>query len=268
MILTVLSGKGGAGKTTITASLAQAMKNAVLVDADVDTPNLALALGAEEPVERREWRGAFVARFKGGTPRPDACPFGAIRDDGSVNELLCEGCGACAKMAPESYELIPVLAGYVEVYKTNAGTLVSADLVPGRSGSGKLVYEIRRIAEDIAQKEGAKHMLIDGAAGRGCPVIASIRGADRALLVIEDSVTGVNDAKWAVGVLKHFNVPFSFVINKVLDESRAKKIREEFEGLGGTYAGEIPYMEEIVRTYPVDPKPILKRIDVEGILQS
>ncbi len=267
MILTVLSGKGGAGKTTIAASLAKVLERGVLVDADVDTPNLALALGAEKPRERREWRGTFVARFKGGTPRPEICPFGAIRDDGSVNELLCEGCGVCAKIAPGSYEIAPTLAGYIEIYETVAGPLVSADLVPGRSGSGKLVYEIRRVADQLARERGAMDMLIDGAAGRGCPVIASVRGADRALIVVEDSVTGISDAKWAVGVLNHFNVPFSFVINKVLDEKRAEEIRETFEKLGGNYAGAIPYDRRIVSTYPVDEKLILAHIDIDTILR-
>ena len=271
MIISVVSGKGGAGKTTITASIAHALprERLVLVDADVDTPNLALALGLEKPGKTEEWWGGTVAEFVGGTPRPEACPFGAIGADGKVNELLCEGCGACARRYPQDYRMKNVHTADILTYKWEGVPLVTAELMPGRSGSGKIVTEIRRRADEIARKDGRDVTLIDSAAGRGCPVIASVRGADLAITIVDNTPTGIADARFATDVLNHFGVPFAYIINRAnLAEERRERIDKIFgEDLGGTKIGEIPYLPEVLRTYPPPYEKILEYINVEWILK-
>ncbi|NPA77096.1 MAG: P-loop NTPase [Candidatus Diapherotrites archaeon] len=270
MIITVVSGKGGAGKTSITAAVAHAMPKdrIVLIDADVDTPNLALALGLERPVTKEDWRGLVVAEYVGGNTDPKICPFGAIGTDGNVNELLCEGCGVCVKKFPKSYRLKNVKGAEILEYRWDNVPLMTAELEPGRSGSGKIVAELRDLADRRGKEEKRDIQLIDAAAGRGCPVIASIRGADLAILVVDNTPTGISDAEAVVSVLKHFNVPFLFLINRYdLAEERVEDIVNTFTERGGTYIGRIPYDPDILRTYPVPVERILKHINAEEILK-
>ncbi len=272
MIVSVVSGKGGAGKTTITASIAHTFprERLTLVDADVDTPNLSLALGIEEPESVEEWWGGTVAEFTGKTPRPEACPFGAIEKDGEVNELLCEGCGACAKRFPDDYKMKSIHTADIILYRWKGVPLITAELLPGRSGSGKIVTELRRRAEDIARKENRDVMLVDSAAGRGCPVIASLRGVDLAILVVDNTPTGISDARFAAEVIKHFNVPLAYIINRAdLAEDRKKEIDHIFgEEYGGTKIGEVPYLPDVIRTYPPPYERLLEYINVEWILKK
>ena len=270
MILTVVSGKGGAGKTSVTAALAHALprNRTILIDADVDTPNLSLALGLDAPKEREDWMGTVVAEYVGGKADPSVCPFGAIREDGTVNEILCEGCGVCVKKLPNSYKLKSVKGAEILEYRWGNVPLITAELEPGRSGSGKIVADIRARAERIAENEKRDIQLIDAAAGRGCPVIASVQGADLAILVIDNTPTGISDAEAIVPVLKHFKVPFIFVVNRYdLAPERTGKIIDRFSGLGGRHVGSIPYDPEILRTYPLPAEKILEHINLEAILQ-
>jgi len=270
MILTVVSGKGGAGKTSVAAALARILprERTILIDADVDTPNLALALGLEEPIRVENWIGTIVAEYLGGETDPNICPFRAIRPDGTVNEILCEGCGVCVKRLPSSYRLKNVKGAEILEYRWEDIPLITAELEPGRSGSGKIVADIRARADRIAEREQRDIQIIDAAAGRGCPVIASVRGADLAVLVVDNTPTGVSDAEAIVPILDHFNVPFIFVVNRYdLAPGRVEEIVERFTELGGKHVGNIPYDPEILRSYPLPADRILKHITVKEILQ-
>ena len=270
MIITVVSGKGGAGKTSVAAALAHILprERTILIDADVDTPNLALALGLNTPIGREDWVGTVVAEYVGGEPDPKICPFGAINEDGTVNELLCEGCGVCVKKYPNSYRLKNIKGAEILEYRWGNVPLITAELEPGRSGSGRIVTDIRTRADRIAEEENRDIQLIDAAAGRGCPVIASIRGADLAVLVVDNTPTGASDAEAVVPTLKHFNVPFYFVVNRYdLAPERVDELTEKFKKAGGKHIGSVPYDSEILETYPLPAKRILQHINVEEILQ-
>lgn len=270
MILTVVSGKGGAGKTSIAASVAHILpyERLVLVDADVDAPNLALALGLEEPVRREEWFGGTVAEYTGGPFDPGACPFGAIGRDGRVFELLCEGCGVCVRKFPGSFRMKSIKNADIVEYRWRSVPLVTAELEPGRSGSGKVITKVREDAEKVAETENRDVMLVDAAAGRGCPVIASVRGADLALLVVDNSPTGISDAQMVVNVLHHFQVPFLFVVNRWdLAPELGEKAVELFTELGGTFIGKVPYTEALLKTYPVPASTVLEHVNVDTILR-
>ncbi|HIQ10317.1 MAG TPA: hypothetical protein EYH23_02265 [Euryarchaeota archaeon] len=270
MIAVVLSGKGGAGKTTVAAAVAHAVpeNRLVLADADVDTPNLALALGATRPEKREDWLGKLVAEYVGGGFDPKICPLGAIKKDGSVQEMLCGGCGVCAKKFPSSYRLKRIKNAEVIEYRWGEVPLITAELEPGCSGSGDIITKITDDAKTTAEVEKRDVILIDAAAGLGCPIIASVRSADLAILVVDNTLTGVSDAERAVLLLNHFQIPFYFVINRWdLAPERVEKITARFKALGGEYIGKIPYIQKLTVGCPVPADEVLKHINVEAFLK-
>lgn len=208
MIVSVASGKGGTGKTSILASFAHLGKNKILADCDVDAADLHLLLGVK--VKRSsEFKGgklAVIDREK--CTRCEecekACQFEAIRNF-TVDPLSCEGCSLCSHICPEgAIEMREKVTGWIYISKTRYGPLVHAKLGIGEGNSGKLVTRVRNTAEEIANKKGAGLILIDGSPGIGCSVIASITGVDLALIVTEPtlSATGVKVATGASGTVR------------------------------------------------------------------
>ena len=212
--LTILSGKGGTGKTTITASFAVLAKNAVVADCDVDAPDLHMLLHPEV-IEMQEFRGSKVAVIdktkciECGLCR-EKCNFGAITRDLRVETIACEGCGVCTIVCPvNAITLTERISGSSYVSKTKYGFMTHALLHPGESNSGKLVTLVRQNAKILAEKENSDLIIIDGSPGIGCPVIASITGVDAGLVVTEPTLSGIHDLERALQLLDHFNVtPF------------------------------------------------------------
>lgn len=212
--LTVLSGKGGTGKTTITAAFAVLAKNAVVADCDVDAPDLHLLLHPKV-VEMQEFKGSKVASIdktkctKCGLCQ-DQCGFGAITEHINIDSIACEGCGVCVMACPASaITLVERISGNAYISKTKYGFMSHALLHPGESNSGKLVTLVRQNAKLVAAKENNDLIIIDGSPGIGCPVIASISGVDACLIVTEPTLSGIHDLKRVLQLLKHFNVtPF------------------------------------------------------------
>lgn len=238
--ITILSGKGGAGKSTLTASLSVMLaedNKIVAVDCDADAPNLALVLGLAED-DFDSWEslktGERVSLSKekcqslkhcpkcpGLKKCVDACNFGAItwNDEENmpeINELLCVGCCACILACPTlALELKNVENAMTGVGKTKYGfPIVSGQLKIGESGSGKVVNTLREKASLIAEDIDADFMILDAAAGIGCPVIASVRGVDYVILVTEPTPVAFSDLKRAIDLVSHFNLPCGVVINR------------------------------------------------------
>jgi MinD superfamily P-loop ATPase len=221
--LVVVSGKGGTGKTSVTAALASSLKRGarpqVLVDCDVDAADLFLVLN---PIKRET--NLFKSGVKAVINQDEclgcsqcvaACRFGAISYKWIINPIKCEGCGACSLVCPNNaITLQENVAGEWYLSETRFGPLVHAKLGIAQDNSGKLVATIRSKAKELAITSGADLILIDGPPGIGCPVISSISGASALLIVTEPSPSGIHDLKRLCKLAEHFSTRVFVCINK------------------------------------------------------
>lgn len=241
--ITVISGKGGTGKTSLVGAFASMARNTVLADCDVDAANLHLLVCDSRAKVKTEpfmsgTRASVDQHLCAGCGRCEvACRFEAIHVDRSadpegrkacVDMLSCEGCGACSDGCPAgAVELKEHQAGELLVTGSRFGPLVHARLKPGEGSSGKLVTKVRICAKEIADDIGAELVLIDGSPGIGCPVIASITGVDGVLVVTEPTLSGKSDLGRVLGLCEHFDMPACVLINKCdLNEDITEAIEE------------------------------------------
>jgi MinD superfamily P-loop ATPase len=267
----VLSGKGGTGKTSVTASLAHLASREqpiVLVDADVDAANLELVLDPQKR-EQHDFMGMDIAFIEESKCRAhgicmEVCRFEAIQtvsENGKVNyrvdPVACEGCATCYYQCPEdAITMQPQQAGLWFQSDTQYGPLFHAHLFAGQPNSGKLVTLIKGQAWSAGLAGGKAFMLVDGPPGIGCPVIATLSGADLALLVVEPSVSGIHDLERAMGTVQHFGVSAQVVINKAnLSQRQSGEIETYCRAKGIYILGQIPFdpvmTEAMVRGVPV-----------------
>jgi MinD superfamily P-loop ATPase len=271
MQVAIASGKGGVGKSSVAASLIYLLKDEyslIAVDADADAPNLDLLFGVESWEEEKELIGAKVAKINTGTCVrcgicAERCPYDCIKlTNGNyvVNELTCEGCGVCKLVCPVEgvITLEEVRSGIVRKTTTKYGfPLISAQLDVGRPNSGKLVTEEKEWAKRIMKEKGIEHMIIDSAAGIGCQVIASLGGADVAILVAEPTPASLSDVKRVYKVVQHFREPAYLIINKADLNPGFKGLYEFAEAENIPIIGEIPYDRAIPRSMTM-LKPVVE----------
>ena len=251
MKIVVASGKGGVGKSMLASSLALLFsknKKIVACDCDVDAPNLGLWLGITDYDKSEKISTSEKAKIIDQKILDDkilkVCKFRAIEKiDGKyvINPFLCEGCGACKIVYPDAIELKPVKNGELRVKKTKYGfPLVSGQLYPGEAGSGKIVEQLRKKAEKFDHDV----MILDAAAGIGCPVIASVRGCDYAVLITEPTPSGFSDLRRILEVVNHFKINYGIVINKWDINPKLSKEIEEWSGK--KFLGKISYDKKII----------------------
>ena len=268
--LLVLSGKGGTGKTSITASFAVLNQDAMLVDCDVDASDLHLLLSPETR-EKNDFISGVTARV-----RPDDCTacgtcvdichYDAIStsEDGiaHVEPFTCEGCAVCAHFCPENaIDLEPDHCGYWYVSDTDYGPMVHARLIPGEENSGKLVALVKKEARERAEKLSKDSILVDGPPGIGCPVIASVSGADMILVVTEPTQSGLHDLERVLGLCRHFKIPACVCINKwELNKRLSEEVEKACERLQVPVVGKIPFDETVVESL-VQGIPVVKYKD-------
>jgi len=254
--LVVLSGKGGTGKTTVTAALAQLLEPVVLADCDVEAPNLHLLLSprVERSFPLSVSRKASIdpGLCDGCGACAEACRYGAVvaSDPCAVDAFRCEGCGVCGLVCPRDAVSFHEPEG-AEVYigSTPFGPMVGAELAVGEEASGKVVSRVRMEAQLLALDTGLPLVLVDGSPGTGCPVIASMSGADLTLIVTEPSLSGIHDLERILGVAEHFGVPPLVCINKSdIVPELAREIRERCRSLGIEVAAEVPFSEAVAES--------------------
>jgi len=261
--LTVLSGKGGTGKTTITASLAVLAENAVVADCDVDAPDLHMLLHPKV-IKTQEFKGSKLAVIdeekctKCGLCL-EKCRFDAITEDIKVDPIACEGCGVCIIVCPvNAVTLIERISGHAYISESEYGFMAHAMLSPGEANSGKLVTLVRQNARILGERERSDLIVIDGPPGIGCPVIASVTGVDAGLVVTEPTMSGIHDLERALQLLRHFNItPFVCVNMRDINEENTEKIVSFCRENDIEVAGEIPF-NPVVTEAMVNGKPIVE----------
>jgi len=220
--LVIISGKGGTGKTIISASFATLAQRKVMVDCDVDAANLFLLLHPEAQ-EVHQFSGGMKARVElekctGCGECLDVCRFSAISmPEGEIiiDPISCEGCAVCSYVCPvEAIVMESNISGEWFVSQTKYGPFVHAKLGIGEENSGKLVAEVRKKAKEIAEAKNLDFIIIDGPPGIGCPVIASLSGANMALVVTEPTISGIHDMERVTQMAHHFGIQTTSCINK------------------------------------------------------
>ena len=255
--ITIISGKGGTGKTTVAASLAHLADDKVLADNDVDAADLHLLL-APTVREEHDFAGGKKAEI---LPEKcvacgkcaEACHFNAIHMDGPENDtigktyriepLQCEGCGLCPLVCPAgAIKSEQNVTGRWYVSGTDYGPMAHARLGIAEENSGRLVTQVRNRASRLADTLEHGLILGDGPPGTGCPVIASVSGTDLVVIVTEPTVSGVHDMERVMNLARHFGVRAVVIINKAdLNIQQAERIEEISRAHGSRVIGRIPF---------------------------
>ncbi|WP_300463990.1 ATP-binding protein [Desulfobacula sp.] len=245
--LVILSGKGGTGKTTITAAFASLAKNMVMCDADVDAADLHLILDPDFK-QSTDFVGGHEAVIN-----PDmctqcgrcieVCKFDAVRDTFEIDSIACEGCGVCVDLCPEQAIDFPeTICGQWYISGTRFGPMVHARLGIAQENSGKLVALVRQEAKKMATQNNLDLILTDGPPGIGCPVIAAIGQASAILIIAEPTVSGFHDMERVGELARHFNIPAMVCINKYdLNPDQTKRIEDLAQKTHIAIAGKISF---------------------------
>ena len=255
--ITVISGKGGTGKTTVTAALATAGKNLVLCDGDVDAADLHLILQPKIK-ESHIFEGAWLATIDQNECAncgicEEYCRFDAISSNGigayTIDPFKCEGCRLCERICPsKAIQSEKSTNNSWFISETRAGIMTHATMGPGEENSGKLVSQVRKRAREIAKENKADVMLTDGPPGTGCAAISSITGTDAVLLVIESSMSSLHDASRMVELIAQFGIPVYAFINKFdIHQEVSNKIEAYLSEKSIPLLGKLPFDEVVVQ---------------------
>jgi MinD superfamily P-loop ATPase len=251
----IISGKGGTGKTSITAALAFLAQPVVLADCDVDAPDLHL-LTQPTLLDRQPFSGGkkaiiHSANCWGCGLCAMTCRFDAIHRENSgkgvtgityaVDAMACEGCKACVVKCPaQVITFESIHNGEQMVSTTSLGPMAHARMNPGEENSGKLVSSVRNQARQIAQQHKLKLILVDGSPGIGCPVIASLTGASAALVITEPTPSGEHDALRVMQLAKQMRVPLALCVNRWdINPQLTNQLENQASQLGAFITGRI-----------------------------
>jgi MinD superfamily P-loop ATPase len=252
--MVVISGKGGTGKTSLTAAFAHIAKNKIICDLDVDAPDLHILLSPS-----RESQTEYIAGHKAVIDPTrctnhglclDMCRYGAVVVENGQHRIdpsRCEGCKVCVAFCPEQAISFPLKhCGHWYVSSTRFGSMVHAQLFPGEENTGLLVTILKRKAREIAEKQGLELILSDGAPGIGCPVISSLSQTDLAVVVTEPTPSGRHDLERVSELCDHFRVKPAIVINKFdLNLEQSDGISAYCEQKGYEVVGRLPHDNQV-----------------------
>ncbi len=255
MEIAIISGKGGTGKSMVSAAFATISKNILLADCDVDAANLHILFEPKIEHER-----TFVSGYKAVIDRDlcsdceiciDYCRFDAIDlIDGEVriNEIRCDGCQLCERVCPvAAISMRPEDRSRLYSGDFRNGKMVFGRLAPGEENSGQLVDMVREEATSIAKKYNLKTTIIDGPPGIGCPVLSTITGVDYVVIVTEPTLSGMHDLKRSLEIVKNFELALGVIINKYdLNEKISKMIVDYLEHKNIDVIAELPFDRIVV----------------------
>jgi MinD superfamily P-loop ATPase len=248
-IIGVLSGKGGVGKTSLTAALANLAKQdseiqVIAIDCDVDAPNLSILfpVNSQPEINKKSTYNTLKSYFIEEKCvhckkciDDHFCEFNALTWDETnqipiLDYLQCEGCNACKVLCPEhAFEIEAVNSGEIISYKSQIGIpLVYGKTRLGSTTSGKLVTDVRQFAQELEEFEESNLIIIDGPPGIGCPVIATLSELDYVITITEPTPSGLHDLLRIIEVINQFNIDFGIVINKADLESPFQKEFTDF----------------------------------------
>jgi MinD superfamily P-loop ATPase len=254
--IVVISGKGGTGKTSITAAFAHLAENVIVCDLDVDAPDLHLLLNpvVEEVHEFRSGHEAVInqERCSKCGVCAELCRFGAVREGQGkyvVDSLRCEGCKVCVHFCPDqAVDFVEKHCGQWFSSTMRFGPMIHAQLFPGEENSGRLVALLKKEARQRAKNQGLSLILCDGTPGIGCPVISSLSGANLAVVITEPTPSGRHDLERVAELCGHFRIPCSVIINKFdVNPQNSENIQRYCHDQGHDLLGMLPYDEAMVR---------------------
>jgi MinD superfamily P-loop ATPase len=248
--IVVISGKGGTGKTSLTAAFAHLSENQIICDLDVDAPDLHLILNPQKKQVQDFYSGHEAVIIQETCDAcglcKEMCQFDAISEENllyRVNPLKCEGCKVCVSFCPaNAIDFKEKHCGQWFKSDTRFGPMIHAQLFPAEENSGRLVALLRKQAKESAEKNASDLILSDGTPGIGCPVISSLSGVDRAIIVTEPTVSGRHDLERVVELCRHFKVPAGVVINKYdLNEKETASIEIYCDEQNLNCLGKLPH---------------------------
>jgi len=251
----IISGKGGTGKSSITAAFASLLKNCILVDCDVDAANMHILFEPEISV-KTPFTGSLTARVHHEmctlcNECISYCRFDAISNSGNlieISEVACDGCGLCARICPaNAISMVENKESAIYEGSYRFGKMVFGILAPGEENSGKLVSLVREKAKQTATDENISQIILDGPPGIGCPVISTISGVDTIVIVTEPTLSGLHDLKRTLEVTSQYKTDTMVIINKFdINPEVADQMQEYCATLNIRIIGKIPFDSSIV----------------------
>ncbi len=263
IIVGIVSGKGGVGKTTLTASLASlASKDndftPIILDCDVDAPNLSIILPPESDIDPQTEdtyttiKASFILDKCVHCKEcidDHYCEFNALtwdeeKETPNIDYLKCEGCGACKTLCPEhAFEIHPVKSGEIISYENKYGSLlIFGKTILGSTTSGKLVSEVKDFAKHSDNYQSSNLTIVDGPPGIGCPVIAMLTGLNYVIAITEPTPSGLHDLIRILELVDQFKIPFSIVVNKAdLKSPFQKKFKKYIKDTKHKILGKIDF---------------------------